>query len=73
MSHVALARYAGGRVLIVSHAFAINLVLRRLLRIDSPDVFFRSDNCGLHRLRRTAAGLWSVDALNDRRHLDGVR
>jgi broad specificity phosphatase PhoE len=64
-----MAGRAGERVLFVSHAFTINLLLRRLLGVESPVVFFRSDNCGLHRLKRHANGLWNVEALNDRRHL----
>lgn len=66
-------RAAGGRVLIVSHAFTLNLMVRRLLGLaQSPSVFFRTDNCALHRLKRTPHGFWNVEALNDRRHLAGV-
>ena len=62
-----------GRILLVSHAFTINLILRRLVGLgDSPSVFFRTDNCGLHRLKRTPHGFWNVEALNDRRHLVGL-
>jgi broad specificity phosphatase PhoE len=64
-----MAERTGERVLFVSHAFTINLLLRRLLGVESHLTFFRSDNCGLHRLKRLATGLWTVDALNDRRHL----
>jgi broad specificity phosphatase PhoE len=65
---------AEGRVLLVSHAFTLNLLLRRLCGLgDSPSVFFRTDNCGLHRLKRTSQGFWNIEALNDRRHLAGVR
>lgn len=64
-----MAGRRGERVLFVSHAFTINLLLRRLLHVESPMVFFRSDNCGLHRLRQQANGFWTVEALNDRRHL----
>lgn len=69
-----LARFgAAGRVLFVSHAFTLNLVLRRLVGLaESPTVFFRTDNCALHRLARSAQGFWNVEALNDRRHLVGV-
>jgi probable phosphoglycerate mutase len=64
----------GGRVLLVSHAFTLNLLLRRALAIavEAPAAFFRTDNCGLHRLRRTPHGFWNVEALNDRRHLVGA-
>jgi 2,3-bisphosphoglycerate-dependent phosphoglycerate mutase len=66
-------RFAGGRTLFVSHAFTLNLLLRRLLGLaQSPSVFFRSDNCALHRLKRTATGFWNVEALNDKRHLAGL-
>jgi probable phosphoglycerate mutase len=65
------AAYA--RVLLVSHAFTLNLLVRRALGIaDAPAPFFRTDNCGLHRLRRTRHGFWNVEALNDRRHLIDV-
>jgi broad specificity phosphatase PhoE len=60
---------SGGRVLLVSHAFTLNLLLRRAVGAEGPRAFFRTDNCGLHRLRRTAHGFWNVEALNDRRHL----
>jgi broad specificity phosphatase PhoE len=60
---------AGERVLFVSHAFTLNLLLRHLMRVEAPGIFFRSDNCGLHRLKRQPSGLWNVEALNDRRHL----
>ncbi len=69
----AIADAVGGRVLVVSHAFTLNLTLRRLLGLAHvPSVFFRTDNCGLHRLKRTPQGFWNVEALNDRRHLAGV-
>jgi 2,3-bisphosphoglycerate-dependent phosphoglycerate mutase len=69
----AIERFTAGRTLFVSHAFTLNLLVRRLLGLQhSPAVFIRTDNCGLHRLRRSATGLWSVEALNDRRHLAGV-
>ena len=59
-----------GRTLFVSHAFTLNLLLRRVLGLaDSPSVFFRTDNCALHRLKRAPTGFWNVEALNDRRHL----
>ncbi|MCU1278448.1 MAG: Phosphoglycerate mutase [bacterium] len=80
MSHVgeffdaSLERFGAGRTLFVSHAFTLNLLLRRLLGLaDSPTVFFRTDNCALHRLKRSATGFWNVEALNDRRHLVGVQ
>ncbi len=59
----------GGRVLLVSHAFTLNLMIRRAVGANGPRAFFRTDNCGLHRLRRTAHDFWNVEALNDRRHL----
>lgn len=68
-----VAGAGAGRILLVSHAFTLNLLLRRLVGLtESPSVFFRTDNCGLHRLKRTPHGLWSIEALNDRRHLAGV-
>jgi broad specificity phosphatase PhoE len=70
----ALARYAGGRVVMVSHAYTINLILRRVMGVADPRVplFFQTDNCALHRLRRSAGGTWTIAALNDRRHLAGM-
>src|SRR6478609_6684603 len=57
-----------GRVLFVSHAGTLNLVLLQLLgmthRTHGKRVWFRTDNCGLHRLRRSEQGLWQVVALN---------
>jgi hypothetical protein len=38
-------------------------------RTHGKRVWFRTDNCGLHRLRRSEQGLWQVVALNDRAHL----
>ncbi len=69
-----IARFSSGRVLFVSHAFTLNLLVRRTLGLsDSPSVFFRTDNCALHRLKRAPTGFWNVEALNDRRHLVDVR
>lgn len=67
-----VARFPSGRTLLVSHAFTINLLLRRVLGVASPTVFFRSDNCALHRLQRAPTGFWNVVTLNDRRHLVDV-
>jgi broad specificity phosphatase PhoE len=72
-----LVRGDGGggerRVLLVSHAFTLNLLVRHAVGIGADaQAFFRTDNCGLHRLRRTRWGLWNIEALNDRRHLVGV-
>jgi broad specificity phosphatase PhoE len=68
-----IARFAVGRVVLVAHAFTLNMLVRRLVGLqDSPSVFFRTDNCALHRLKRSATGFWNVEALNDRRHLVAV-
>jgi broad specificity phosphatase PhoE len=68
-----IERHPGERTLFVSHAFTLNLLVRRLLGLEhSPTVFFRTDNCALHRLKRAPTGFWNVEALNDRRHLVGV-
>jgi 2,3-bisphosphoglycerate-dependent phosphoglycerate mutase len=64
----ALLRHAEGRLLFVSHAFTINLVLRRLFGLDDTQ-FFQTDNCALHRLKRRRDNGWTVVALNDRAHL----
>ena len=65
-----------GRVLFVSHAGTINLVLLHLMglshRTHGKRIWFRTDNCGLHRLRRSEHELWQVMALNDRAHLSGI-
>jgi probable phosphoglycerate mutase len=61
-------RHPSGRTLLVSHAFTINLILRRLLRLGDSE-FFQTDNCALHRLKRRRDGGWTVIALNDRAHL----
>jgi broad specificity phosphatase PhoE len=67
----ALARYAGGRVVLVSHAYTINLVLRRVMGVTDArtPLFFQTDNCALHRLRHSPGGTWTIAALNDLRHL----
>jgi broad specificity phosphatase PhoE len=68
-----IERFTNGRTLLVSHAFTLNLLVRRLLGLqDSPSVFFRTDNCALHRLKRSPTGFWNIEALNDRRHLVGI-
>jgi probable phosphoglycerate mutase len=64
----ALARYQEGRILLVSHAFTINMLLRRLFALADSQ-FFQTDNCALHRLKRRRDGGWTVVALNDRAHL----
>lgn len=65
-----------GRLLFVSHAATLNLVLMHLLglshRTHGKRIWFRTDNCALHRLRRSSEGLWQVTALNDRSHLAGI-
>jgi broad specificity phosphatase PhoE len=67
-------RFPHARIAIVSHAFTINLVLRHLLGLTDlgAPVFFQTDNCGLHRIRRSRSGTWIVAALNDLRHLASV-
>jgi probable phosphoglycerate mutase len=57
-----------GRVLLVSHAFTINLILRRLLMLAESE-FFQTDNAALHRLKRRRDGGWTIVAMNDRAHL----
>jgi probable phosphoglycerate mutase len=72
----AVKKFPTGRLLFVSHAAALNLVLLHLLGMDHRThgrrVWFRTDNCALHRLRRSPDGLWQVTALNDRAHLSGI-
>jgi probable phosphoglycerate mutase len=63
----AVTANAEGRVLLVSHAFTLNLILRRLFNLSDSE-FFQTDNCALHRLRRRHNG-WTIVALNDRAHL----
>jgi probable phosphoglycerate mutase len=71
-----LQRFTTGRVLFVSHAATIYLMLLHVLGIDHAThggrFYLRSDNCALHRLRREKSGLWTVLALNDRAHLAGL-
>jgi broad specificity phosphatase PhoE len=64
----AIKRSGEGRVLLVSHAFTLNLLLRRLFLLDDSQ-FFQTDNGALHRLKRRRDGGWTVVALNDRAHL----
>lgn len=66
-------RFPSGRVLLVSHALTIYLLLMHVLELDHAQhgrrLFIRTDNCALHRLRRTPEGLWTVLAFNDKAHL----
>jgi broad specificity phosphatase PhoE len=64
----AVSKHVGGRLLLVSHAYTINLLLRRLFNLQESE-FFQTDNCALHRLKRRRDGGWTVVALNDRAHL----
>ena len=72
----AIASAAGpdARVILFSHAYAINLLLRRLLRITdgSPEIFVQTDNAAIHRLRISSRGTWTLRALNERHHLAGI-
>jgi broad specificity phosphatase PhoE len=72
----AVARHPHGRTLLVSHALTLYLVLLHVLGVEhsthAHKLFIRTDNCALHRLRRTPEGLWTVLALNDKSHLLGV-
>jgi broad specificity phosphatase PhoE len=68
----ALRAHDGRRVLLVSHAMTLQLMLYRILGVDPhahfPHLALRSENAALHRLR-FHDGLWTVFALNDQRHL----
>ncbi len=72
----AVTRHPLGRTLLVSHALTLYLVLLHVLGVEhathAHKLFIRTDNCALHRLRRTPEGLWTVMALNDKSHLAGV-
>jgi broad specificity phosphatase PhoE len=59
------------RLVLVSHAYAIHLMLRRLLRIaeGSPTIYFQTDNAAVHRVRIAPNGTWTLQAINDRAHL----
>jgi probable phosphoglycerate mutase len=69
----AVAKFPSGRLLFVSHAAAINLILMHVVgvthRSHGQRLWFRTDNCALHRLRRSPDGMFQVIALNDRSHL----
>ena len=69
-----LRKFPHGRTLLVSHALTIYLLLLHVLGLEdaAERLFFRTDNCALHRLRRNPDGRWTVLALNDRAHLAGV-
>ncbi|MDB4952613.1 MAG: Phosphoglycerate mutase [Myxococcales bacterium] len=61
----------GGRVLLISHAFTLNVMLRTLLSI-APEVTtigFFTDHCAVHRLELHPGRPVLVRALNDARHL----
>jgi probable phosphoglycerate mutase len=66
-----VARHARGRVAIVSHAMALNQLLRALFGIPAAmrAPWFRTDNCAIHDLRFEADGRLQVIALNRRTHL----
>ena len=55
----AILRHQTGRILMVSHAFTINLILRRLFGLTDSQ-FFQTDNCALHRLKRRWRALAST-------------
>lgn len=63
-----------GRVAVISHAMALNQVLRSLLGIPvglrAP--WFRTDNCGIHHLQFEPDGRMQILALNARAHLAGL-
>jgi len=72
----AIARFAGQRTLLVSHAMTLYLLLTHVIGVDPGQsagrLFIRTDNCALHRLRLTPEGLWTIVSLNDRGHLAEV-
>lgn len=68
-----LQQHAGERIAIVSHAFTINLLLFWIFGVPLSQmnkVFWRTDNSGIHHLGYNQKGMWTVYALNSRRHLD---
>jgi len=65
-------KHAGHRIVVVSHAMTLSLLLYHVVGADLahlPRLFFRTDNCGIHRLRFATPNLWTIFALNDQRHL----
>lgn len=68
-----VAKFPHGRTLLVSHALTLYLLVLHVMGVPhdthAKRLFIRTDNCALHRLRRTKDGLWTVFALNDRAHL----
>jgi probable phosphoglycerate mutase len=63
-----LLAYPTGRILVVAHAFTLNVMLRALLRTPSGVGYF-TDSCALHRLELHAGQQVFARALNDTCHL----
>jgi probable phosphoglycerate mutase len=61
-------------LVLVSHHGAIDQLIRHILGLGhdaaAPRVFFRVDNCALHRFTRLSGDVWKLDALGERAHLD---
>lgn len=67
-----LAEHPGQRIVIISHAFTINLLLFWIFKIPFAqlnEIFWRTDNAAIHHLRVNQKGMWTVHALNSRTHL----
>ncbi len=71
-----LARHASGRVVLVSHAVAIDHLLRHVVGIAGAAAFrclFHVDNCSIHRVLRKDDGPFRIAAINDVAHLGELR
>jgi len=69
------AQHPGQRIVVVSHAMTLSLLLYHVVGADLshlPRLFFRTDNCAIHRLRYTLPNIWTIYATNDQRHLSGM-
>jgi broad specificity phosphatase PhoE len=71
----AVARYPGGRVVVISHGIAIFHALAHIFGLGSPaaglKVFVQVGNCSVSTFRHRA-GHWYIEAVNDRSHLHAL-
>jgi probable phosphoglycerate mutase len=73
----AIARHRGGTIAVFSHTGTISILALHLMgALDAPalrPVWLATDNCGIARIQLRADGFVRVNAINDTRHLTGLR
>ena len=70
-------RNAGGRVIVVSHAFALHFVFLHVCGIAPFEagrkLWVRLGNCSVSRLTHADDGVWQLESLNEQHHLSGLQ